>query len=134
MRHYKIGQAAKKLDVSAVTLRYYEKVNLVSPSYRSEAGYRMYTDQDITTLKFVINAKQAGLSLKEIKKILDIENYEIKGSQKVKKIIEDKIISLEKSINNMNYVLSYLNELNNLCNGQVSVEQCPILLSLKDDK
>lgn len=131
MSYYKIGQAAKFLGISTVTLRHYEKINLVSPSFRSDVGYRMYTDSDISTLQFVINAKHAGLSLNDVKKLLEIEPDDIKGSQKAKCIIENKIESLEKSVNNMNYILSYLKELNNLCNGKVSVDKCPILLSLK---
>ena len=132
MTQYKIGQAAKLLGISTVTLRHYEKIDLVPPSFRSMAGYRMYTDSDIKTLKFVINAKSAGLTLNEIKKLIDIDAKDIHGSQKVKKIIEQKIDILERSVENTSYVLAYLKEIDSLCDGSVSVEECPILLSLRN--
>lgn len=134
MGHYRIGQAAKFLGLSTVALRHYEKINLVTPSYRSMTGYRMYNDNDITRLKFVINAKKAGLSLSEIKKLLEIDSDDVQGSQKVKDLIGAKIAKLEASVDNTNYIISYLKEIDSLCDGAVPLSECPIMQSLRKGK
>ncbi|TMC89515.1 MAG: MerR family DNA-binding transcriptional regulator [Chloroflexi bacterium] len=45
--YYHTGQFAQKASVSIRTLRYYDKVGLLSPSQYTEAGYRLYTDPEI---------------------------------------------------------------------------------------
>jgi DNA-binding transcriptional MerR regulator len=130
MTHYRIGQVSEWLGISSVALRHYEKIDLVIPSYRSSAGYRLYTDNDINVLKFVLNAKDAGLSLSEIKQLIELDPEDIKGSKVVKDIVTMKIASLEKTMVNMKFILSFLHELNSLCDGKVSTKNCPILLEL----
>lgn len=91
MKFYKIGEIANKLQVSAVTLRHYEKIGLVTASQRSNKGYRLYNEQDIKTLKFVLSAKSAGLSLSDIKALLDLADKDLHDSQPVKQLLQKKI-------------------------------------------
>ncbi len=49
-----------------------KKNGLIEPKGRSESGYRLYDQNNIEQVKFVLNAKQLGLSLEEIKELLDI--------------------------------------------------------------
>ena len=65
----KIGEIAKRLGVSTDTLRYYEKQGILTSSSRSVSGYRLYTEQDIAQLAFVIRAKDVGFTLNEIKEL-----------------------------------------------------------------
>jgi DNA-binding transcriptional MerR regulator len=64
---YRIGEFAKKASVSIRTLRYYDKEGLLSPTHYSEAGYRLYTDEDLVTLQYILGLKFLGFSLQEIK-------------------------------------------------------------------
>src|SRR5438128_10142424 len=70
---YHTGQFAQKADVSVRTLRYYDKVGLLSPSYYTEAGYRLYTDTDFSRLQQILALKFLGFSLREINQCLRIE-------------------------------------------------------------
>ena len=69
---YKIGALSKVLSVSTDTLRYYEKNGLLTPSGRSESGYRLYNDNDLRCMQFIVRAKSIGFSLNEIKELLSI--------------------------------------------------------------
>ena len=48
-----IGQAAKQSGISAKMIRYYEEIGLLQTPKRTDAGYRMYNEQDIKTLNFI---------------------------------------------------------------------------------
>ncbi len=56
--------------MSVRTLRFYDRVGLLSPSARTEAGYRLYTDADLVRLQQILALKFLGFSLDEIKAIL----------------------------------------------------------------
>jgi DNA-binding transcriptional MerR regulator len=64
---YHIGQFARKASVSIRTLRYYDSVGLLSPSHYTEAGYRLYTSEDLVSLQQILALKFLGFSLEEIK-------------------------------------------------------------------
>lgn len=71
MSGYSINQICKLLSISKETLRYYDKINLVSP-LREENRYRYYSDNDVVDLMYVQVMRFAGFSLSEIKEILVI--------------------------------------------------------------
>lgn len=67
---YTIKQVSKDLNISEHTLRYYEKIGLVSPD-RSENLYRSYTYKDIKKLKYISVLKYAKFTLSDIKSIVE---------------------------------------------------------------
>jgi DNA-binding transcriptional MerR regulator len=69
-RFYRSGQFARKAAVSIRTLRYYDQEGLLAPSQVSEAGYRLYTDEDLVNLQQILALKFLGFSLDEIKGLL----------------------------------------------------------------
>lgn len=69
---YHTGEFACKASVSIRTLRYYDKVGLLSPSGYTEAGYRLYTDTDFLRLQQILALKFLGFSLDEIRQCLRI--------------------------------------------------------------
>jgi len=70
MEGYLRGQLAKLANVHAETLRYYEKLGLISCPSRSASGYRLYSEEALERLAFIQNAKSCGFTLKEIRKAL----------------------------------------------------------------
>jgi DNA-binding transcriptional MerR regulator len=70
---YHTSQFAEKAAVSVRTLRYYDKVGLLSPSRYTEAGFRLYTDEDFPRLQQILALKFLGFSLAEIQQCLRFE-------------------------------------------------------------
>lgn len=68
----RIGGLASAVGLNTKTIRYYESIGLLSAPERTETGYRLYTDDDLEILRFIGRAKTVGLSLAEIREILDL--------------------------------------------------------------
>lgn len=67
---YTVGQVAKLAHISVRTLHHYDELGLLTPSERSEAGYRLYTESDLERLQQVLFYKELGFSLDEIRSIM----------------------------------------------------------------
>lgn len=70
MGEMRIGQLARRLDLNAQTIRYYERIGLLPSPERTESGYRAYGEEDERRLRFVKNARNSGLNLGEVKEVL----------------------------------------------------------------
>jgi len=66
----KIGAVVAKLGISADTLRYYEKIELMPAVQRNSAGIRFYNDKNLSRIKFIKRAQRMGCSLNEITQVL----------------------------------------------------------------
>ncbi|QQK75408.1 MerR family transcriptional regulator [Salicibibacter cibarius] len=97
---YSIGEVAKKMNITTRTLRYYEEINLLKPSYTAESGYRFYSKTNIVILQRIIALKELGFQLSKIKTILDQKNWEnVFGEQLVLITKEKERLSyLEKTL------------------------------------
>lgn len=69
-----ITEVAEEVGVSSDTLRYYEKLGLVTPVGRTPAGYRVYGDEVTDRLRLIKGAQRSGLTLKEVGQLLDIKD------------------------------------------------------------
>ena len=63
---YSTGQFAKLANVTERTIRYYDKIGLLKPSFVMENGYRKYTKSDLLKLQKILSLKHMGFSLEEI--------------------------------------------------------------------
>ncbi len=70
----KISELAKQTGISAHTLRYYEKIELLARSDRNESNYRVYNGDDVITAQFIKRSKECGFSLAETASLLAINN------------------------------------------------------------
>jgi MerR family transcriptional regulator, thiopeptide resistance regulator len=65
-----VGQVADALGVTVRTLHHYDEIGLVTPSLRSKAGYRLYTEDDLRMLQHVVVYRRLGFPLDEIGELL----------------------------------------------------------------
>ena len=68
---YTVGEIAKKLNVAASTLRYYDKEGLLPFIERSSGGIRMFKENDFSWLQLIGWLKKTGMSIKHIKHFMD---------------------------------------------------------------
>ncbi|MBA2876668.1 MerR family transcriptional regulator [Thermaerobacillus caldiproteolyticus] len=95
---YRITEFARKASVSVRTLRYYDKLGLLVPKY-NQSGYRLYTDEALIQLQYILSLKFLGFSLKEIKDFLkaDAKHLQKRLTQQ-KAMMKGKITQIEKII------------------------------------
>ncbi|MDN4038879.1 MerR family transcriptional regulator [Massilia sp. YIM B02443] len=62
----KIGELAKRTGLTVRTLHHYDAIGLMSPSARSDAGYRLYNEADIARLHRILALRRFGLALADI--------------------------------------------------------------------
>lgn len=95
MNYYKTGQFARLANVSERTIRYYDKIGLLKPSFVMENGYRQYSDLDFLKLQKILSLKHLGFSIDEIFPMV-MDNTNLKESFELQiDLIEDKIRHLQ---------------------------------------
>lgn len=65
-----ITELARQTGISSSAIRYYEQEGLIQPVARTDAGYRLYESETIGRLRFILRAKALGLSLREIRQLV----------------------------------------------------------------
>lgn len=66
-----IGEVAARTELSLRTIRHYEETGLVTPSARSQGGFRLYTETDVARLMVVRRMKPLGFTLDQMRDLLD---------------------------------------------------------------
>ncbi|ROP73384.1 MULTISPECIES: MerR family transcriptional regulator [unclassified Frigoribacterium] len=67
-----IGELADRAEMSLRTIRHYDEVGLLTPSGRSDGGFRLYTDADFSRLMVIRRMKPLGFSLDEMAELLRV--------------------------------------------------------------
>lgn len=89
---YAIGEVSKICNVSKKTLRYYDKIGLISPDYIAEDnGYRYYSRDTLLFVPVIKYYKQMGFKLEEMKTLMDSDTYDYHLRKLRDKIDELKI-------------------------------------------
>jgi DNA-binding transcriptional MerR regulator len=70
MEQWKVGELARRTGLSVRALHHYDAIGLLSPSRRSESGYRLYVAEDVARLQQIKSLRQLGFSLEEIRALL----------------------------------------------------------------
>ena len=69
----KIGQVAKGAGVGVETIRFYERRGLIDDPPRTGSGYREYSEEAVSRIRFIRRASELGFSLNEIQELLELQ-------------------------------------------------------------
>jgi MerR family copper efflux transcriptional regulator len=127
-----IGTLAKRAGVSIDTVRYYEKSGLLSPESRLASGYRRYSDEQVSRLRFIRRAQELGFALKDIRELLGISKQ--RDVAKVKRAAEKKLADVEARLVALTRMRDGLATLVATCPGHGRAADCPILKALGEER
>ncbi len=107
---YSVKKLAKLAGVSVRTLHLYDQMGLLTPAERTEAGYRLYGEQELLRLQQVLFYRELDIPLKEIREILDDPGFDLQQALKSHKIalqarrdrITTMLVTIDKTIDNLN--------------------------------
>lgn len=123
-----IGAIAKRAGVGIDTVRYYERAGLLDPRQRLESGYRRYSEEEVTRLRFIRRAQALGFSLKEIQELLELSSR--RDVARVKRTAETKLQDINARIAELQRMRDGLAKLVHACPGHGRAAECPILQAL----
>lgn len=87
---YSTGKLSEISGVSSRTLRYYDEIGLLKPSFINESGYRYYDDKEVALLQQILFYKERGFDLQTIKEIIYSKDFDISSA------LEEHLLSLEE--------------------------------------
>lgn len=96
--YYSSGEFARMAHVTLRTIRYYDKQNILKPSFVTEAGARFYTDEDLARLQQILLLKYLGFSLDDIREmtVSDLDYHYMLDSLNIQlKLVRDRIEQMQ---------------------------------------
>lgn len=124
--NFNIGDAARASGVSAKMIRHYESIGLIGAARRTDAGYRVYTSQEVRVLQFVHRGRALGFSLDQIRDLLALWQDKDRASADVRALARTHIDELNRKIAEMEAMRRTLESLAASCHGDARSD-CPIL-------
>lgn len=121
-----IGEAAKASGVSAKMIRHYESAGLFPEPPRTEAGYRQYTERELSTLRFIRQSRDLGFSIEQIRDLLGLWQNRKRPSRQVRALAQAHIAELDAKLAELQAMRATLAHLVDCCHGDER-PVCPIL-------
>ena len=121
-----IGEAASRSGMPPKTIRFYEDVGLIEPAERLKNSYRVYSEKDVQTLRFIHRARSLGFTLKDIGALLALYRDRRRASREVKRLALQHVAAVDRKIVELTAIRKTIAELAERCQGNQRPE-CPIL-------
>ena len=125
-RKLTIGVLSQETGVNIETIRYYERIGLISEPPRSEGGHRVYDIMHRQRLIFIRRARELGFPLDDVRNLLGLERSQSLTCEEVKALTERHIAEIREKIGDLKRLERVLSELTAQCHGG-KVPACPIL-------
>jgi 7-cyano-7-deazaguanine reductase len=109
MKFYKIRELSKLTSTTVRTLQFYDKIELLTPTKRSAAGYRLYSEDDLLCLQQIITLKYLGLSLTEIKNVIKNPDFDVFQSLQIQsQILSDNARKIQEAARLLKYIAAQI--------------------------
>lgn len=107
----RIGQLADAAGVSAKTVRYYEGEGLLHEPDRTPSGYRDYDADTVDRLAFIRHAQAAGLTLRQIREILEVRDGGHAPCRHVADLVAHRLDEVERRLDELQHTHAQLRQL-----------------------
>jgi len=122
-----IGYLARAADVNIETVRYYQRVGLITEPKKPQTGYRIYSPDIVERIKFIKRAKALGFNLKEIIELLELGDGHCND---VRLRAEEKLTYIDQQIKDLKKLRKTLDTLIKSCKSDKNSTCCPIVEAL----
>ncbi len=122
-----IGFLAKAAEVNIETIRYYQRIGLITEPDKPLKGFRSYPTETLKRIKFIKRAQKLGFSLLEISELLQLGEGHCDD---VRQRAELKREQIDEQINDLQNLRSTLTQLINSCKNEAGDHHCAIVETL----
>ena len=125
----RIGEVARRADVSVDAVRYYEREGLLPKAPRTNAGYRVFSPEAVERVLFIKQAQELGFSLSEISELL--LNNGVGGCRRIHDLLSIKLTELDERLKRIRQfrekLKHYLAECESVLATQGNAADCPVV-------
>ncbi|MEP9374006.1 helix-turn-helix domain-containing protein [Mesorhizobium sp. KR1-2] len=124
-----IGDLSRQTGVKVPTIRYYEQMGLIEAAERSEGNQRRYTTEEKDRLSFIRHARDLGLTLEAIRKLIDLSAHPDRPCADADRIAAEQLRAVRKKIEKLKRLESELERITTHCHGD-QVKDCYVIRAL----
>jgi Cu(I)-responsive transcriptional regulator len=121
-----IGAVSKAAGLPVKTVRYYADIGLVTPSGRSETGYRLYSETELNKLIFARRSRAFGFGIEQVRELLSLYEDRNRSSADVKQIATQRLEDIDAKMQELRALHDELSHLVQACRGDDRPD-CPII-------
>ncbi|MCA9513727.1 MAG: MerR family transcriptional regulator [Myxococcales bacterium] len=122
-----IGEISKESGIGVETIRFYEREGLIPKPPRRSSGYRSFPVETVRRLRFIRRAREHGFTLGEIRQLLELRVKTGDSLDDMKGMVQDKLDNVRSRIDELNRLVSVLEELAAAVKKKQPTNDCPIL-------
>ena len=127
----RIGELARAVDVNIETIRYYQRIGLLTLPEKPYGRMRCYGDEDLQRLRFIRRAQQLGFSLEDIRELLELSSSDC---ERVERLALEKLNLVKAKLSQLRKIESILARTVKQCASRKGDEPCPIIQTLTETK
>ncbi|MEP9396514.1 helix-turn-helix domain-containing protein [Mesorhizobium sp. KR2-14] len=124
-----IGELSRQTGVKIPTIRYYEQMGLMDAAERSEGNQRRYTREELDRLSFIRHARDLGLTIEAIRKLIDLSRHPERPCADADRIASEQLRAVRAKIEKLKRLESELERIANHCHGD-QVKDCYVIRAL----
>lgn len=129
---FKIGELACKASVNVETIRYYERMGLITQP-KPRGCVRFYSEEHLARVRFVKRAKQLGFTLKESLELMNLSEQGNARCSDLASVAEEKIYEIEQKVKDLKKMKKSLQQLAASCEKPQSlIKECELYQCFKD--
>src|SRR5438105_9524200 len=123
---FTIGQLASLSGVHLETIRYFERIGLLTRPERSAGGHRLFTNAHLARLKFIRRAREMGFSQDEVRALLSLSDGELTSCGEVRLLAESHLAKIRVKLHDLKRLERLLASTVARCTGG-KVPKCPVI-------
>lgn len=125
----KRGDVARQLDCNIETVRYYEGIGLIEPPKRTQSGHRIYDDDDVARLRFVLRLRDLGFPLEDVRALLATVRTGTYSCADIAVIADHQLTEIRRKIGDLRRLEQMLMRMTEQCH-RGSTPDCAIIEAL----
>ena len=127
----KIGELSRATGTNIETIRYYERIGLLTAPARTDANYRSYGDAHRARLRFVRHSRELGFTIDEIRSLLDLSDHPERDCADADRIATAHLEQVEAKIAQLSALRDELTRIVGRCRGGLAGD-CRVIEALGD--